>query len=127
MVVTSRVTDDWVELIFSDTGCGIPADEFESIFEDFKQVDGTSTREVGGTGIAFSSSFHFLLLFKTNFQTGLGLSIAKRLIELHGGTIEVSSVLEKGSVFTIKLPTKLVIDENSSQKISITTELERGR
>ena len=69
MVVTSRVTDDWVELIFSDTGCGIPADEFESIFEDFKQVDGTSTREVGGTGTAFFFLFSFSpLLFKTNFQ-----------------------------------------------------------
>ena len=50
VVVTSTVTDDWVELIFSDTGCGIPASEFETIFEEFTQVDGSITRDVGGTG-----------------------------------------------------------------------------
>jgi signal transduction histidine kinase len=40
-----------VQITVSDTGCGIPASEIGAIFEDFKQVDGTSSREIGGTGI----------------------------------------------------------------------------
>jgi signal transduction histidine kinase len=51
IVVSNRMTDDWVELIISDSGRGIPASELESIFEDFKQVDGSSSREIGGTGM----------------------------------------------------------------------------
>ena len=66
---------------------GIPEDAFVQIFEDFKQLDGGATREVGGTG--------------------LGLSIAKRLIELQGGTITVKSQMGVGSSFTITLPMKL--------------------
>ena len=60
MIIRSEVTDDWVQLTFSDTGCGIAASEFETIFEDFKQADGGSDRELGGTG---SSSYTFIYIF----------------------------------------------------------------
>jgi signal transduction histidine kinase len=67
-----------------DSGPGIaPADQAK-IFEEFQQVDNTSTREKGGTG--------------------LGLAISKRIVEMHGGRILVESQLGKGSTFTIKLP-----------------------
>ena len=67
-----------------DSGPGIaPADQAK-IFEEFQQVDNTSTREKGGTG--------------------LGLAISKRIVEMHGGGISVESQLGKGSTFTIKLP-----------------------
>jgi len=67
-----------------DSGPGIaPADQAK-IFEEFQQVDNTSTREKGGTG--------------------LGLAISKRIVEMHGGRISVESQLGKGSTFTIKLP-----------------------
>jgi len=67
-----------------DSGPGIaPADQAK-IFEEFQQVDNTSTREKGGTG--------------------LGLAISKRIVEMHGGRISVESKLGKGSTFTIKLP-----------------------
>lgn len=68
----------------SDTGIGIPENKFETIFNSFEQGDGSTEREYGGTG--------------------LGLSVTKQLVELHGGTIEVSSEMGKGSIFTITLP-----------------------
>lgn len=81
---------------------GIPEESFGQIFEDFKQLDSGTTREVGGTG--------------------LGLSIAKRLIELHGGTITVKSELGVGSSFTITLPMKLksksTVDQSSAEPAS---------
>lgn len=77
-------------LIFrvEDTGCGIAEENLEKIFEDFKQVDSRRNREVEGTG--------------------LGLSITKHLVTLMKGTIEVESVYGQGTVFTVKIPQKIV-------------------
>ncbi|MBF0473808.1 MAG: response regulator [Nitrospirae bacterium] len=63
----------------SDTGIGIPEDKISTIFETFRQVDGSTTREYGGTG--------------------LGLSITSKLVELMGGELLVKSQLGKGSSF----------------------------
>ncbi len=74
------------EVIISvaDSGIGIPEDKQENIFEEFMQVDGSSTRAVGGTG--------------------LGLSISRHFIEMHGGRIWVESTVDVGSTFYIALP-----------------------
>ena len=72
----------------SDTGIGIPADQLESVFAEFRQVDPTITREFGGTG--------------------LGLSITKRFVELHGGRIWVESELGQGSTFFFTVPLRVV-------------------
>jgi two-component system OmpR family sensor kinase len=69
----------------SDTGCGIPKDELPHIFNRFYQLDRSRKGEVG--------------------HSGLGLSITKRILELHDRTIEVTSSLNSGTTFTFQLPT----------------------
>jgi signal transduction histidine kinase len=74
-----------VELLVCDDGCGLSRDFLPYIFDRFRQADGTSTREHGGLG--------------------LGLSIARNLVELHGGTIRAESEGEgRGTTFIIRLP-----------------------
>jgi signal transduction histidine kinase/DNA-binding NarL/FixJ family response regulator len=82
--VTAEAASDWVALSVADTGIGIPPDKLETIFQPFGQGDSSITREYGGAG--------------------LGLSITKQLVELHGGRIGVVSVPGQGSRFTVELP-----------------------
>ncbi|MGB5810617.1 MAG: ATP-binding protein [Polyangiales bacterium] len=73
-----------VVLEVRDSGRGIEADKVARIFDAFYQIDGGTTREHGGAG--------------------LGLSIAKQLVDAHDGRIEVTSVVDEGTVFVITLP-----------------------
>ena len=73
-----------LDVTVEDTGIGIPADKLETIFEQFSQVDGSSTRRHEGTG--------------------LGLAISERLARLQGGSISVSSIEGAGSTFSLSLP-----------------------
>jgi signal transduction histidine kinase len=77
------------ELVYRvvDTGIGIPKEEIGKVFDEFRQVDATVTREFGGTG--------------------LGLSITKRFIEMHGGRIGVESELGQGSTFWFAVPVRM--------------------
>ena len=68
----------------TDTGPGIAAEEQGRIFEEFQQVDNSSTRQKGGSG--------------------LGLAISRRIVEMHGGTITVDSAPGRGTTFGIHLP-----------------------
>jgi PAS domain S-box-containing protein len=78
-----------VELTVSDTGIGIPAEFLPHVFERFRQADAGFTRERGGLG--------------------LGLSIARQLTEMHGGTIDVSSAgVGHGATFRVKIPLMIV-------------------
>jgi signal transduction histidine kinase len=67
-----------------DEGIGMPAEKHQRIFERFYQIDGSSRRRFGGTGI--------------------GLAIVKRIIDAHEGEIWVESELNKGSAFLFTLP-----------------------
>jgi len=78
---------EFVEIAVADTGIGIPATELESIFGEFRQIDSSISREYGGSG--------------------LGLSIAKRFVELHGGTIWAESQVGRGSVFHFRIPLRV--------------------
>jgi signal transduction histidine kinase len=82
--VTAMTQGDWVEVCVSDTGEGIPVEDLPYIFERFYRVDRSRARATGGSG--------------------LGLTIAKRLVEAHGGQITVQSELGKGSSFSFTLP-----------------------
>ena len=78
---------DKVKVCVRDTGIGIPLNKLEEIFQAFSQIDTSTTRKVGGTG--------------------LGLPISRRLVELHGGNLWAESEGEgKGSVFFLELPTE---------------------
>ena len=73
-----------IEIRVRDTGVGLSDVEKERVFDAFYQVDSGSTREVGGAG--------------------LGLSIVKRLVEAHGGSIRVEDNEPRGAVFVVTLP-----------------------
>ena len=83
--VTSEVTTNgWARVSVADTGTGIPADDLPLVFERFYRVDPSRTRSTGGAG--------------------LGLTIAKQLVEAHGGSIHAESEPGKGSRFVFELP-----------------------
>jgi signal transduction histidine kinase len=81
-----------------DTGIGIPMELLESVFQEFTQVDTTTTRKVGGTG--------------------LGLPISRKLIQMHGGRLwaESTGVDGEGSSFYIFLPIEARINEEDQQE-----------
>ncbi|MGJ8650043.1 MAG: ATP-binding protein [Opitutaceae bacterium] len=91
VVENSNERDDTLYFEVVDTGCGIPAEKFDLLFEAFSQVDSSTTRQYGGTG--------------------LGLVISKRLIERMEGRMWVDSVVGEGSNFQftvqLKLPNEL--------------------
>ncbi|MDF1572992.1 MAG: two-component regulator propeller domain-containing protein [Bacteroidales bacterium] len=93
ITVSIEITQDHLVVIrVKDTGIGIPEDRLEHVFDRFYQVDESSTRENEGTGI--------------------GLALARELVELHKGNISASSKVNFGSEFVVTLP----LDKNRSEK-----------
>jgi signal transduction histidine kinase/DNA-binding response OmpR family regulator len=82
--VSASYNEDWVTVKVADTGLGIPEDKLDTIFEEFTQVDASTTRRAGGTG--------------------LGLPITRHFVQMHGGEINVESKMGVGSVFAFTLP-----------------------
>jgi len=82
--IKAKQADGAVEISVSDTGIGIAPEDQPKIFEEFRQVGGDYAHKVEGTG--------------------LGLTLAKKFVELHGGKIWVESEVGKGSKFTFTLP-----------------------
>ncbi len=89
----SRMDGARVLITVKDTGLGIPPDHLESVFQEFSQVDTSTTRKAGGTG--------------------LGLPISRRLIEMHGGRLwaESTGIEGEGSTFFVELPIEARITE----------------
>jgi signal transduction histidine kinase len=86
VAITAEVADGRYTVAVRDTGPGIAEADQARIFEEFQQVDNTNTRKKGGTG--------------------LGLAIAKRIMEMHGGTLSVQSAPGQGSTFRMILPVR---------------------
>jgi signal transduction histidine kinase len=84
--VKAALADGVVEISISDTGIGIAPEDQEAIFEEFRQVGGDEARKREGTG--------------------LGLTLTKKFVEMHGGRIWVESEVGKGSTFRFTLPTR---------------------
>lgn len=96
----------YLEIIVKDTGIGIPKESIKDVFESFKQIENTLTKEYKGTG--------------------LGLSIVEKMVELMGGEIKVESEFGKGTTFTLYLPLKysedIKLTKNNTEKINIGIE-----
>jgi signal transduction histidine kinase len=84
VTIRARPTHGGVQIDVIDTGIGIRPDDLQAIWEDFRQVDQSRTREFGGTG--------------------LGLSITRKLLDRLGGSVTVQSVYSEGSTFSVTLP-----------------------
>jgi signal transduction histidine kinase len=84
--LTATRTDDHVCIAVSDSGIGIKSEHLGAIWEDFRQIDQSRTREFGGTG--------------------LGLSITRKLLERLGGSVDVASSYGVGTTFTVWLPVR---------------------
>lgn len=82
--IENREGQPYLRIAVSDTGIGIAPEHFDLVFERFKQADASVSRKYGGTG--------------------LGLAISRKLAQLMGGDIYLSSEVGKGSVFTVLLP-----------------------
>ncbi len=86
ITINAKLTNQHIQVAVTDTGIGIKSEDMDKIFEAFRQLDASYARRYEGTG--------------------LGLTLTKRLVELHGGEIWVKSEYGKGSTFTFTLPLK---------------------
>jgi two-component system NtrC family sensor kinase len=87
LTISTNKTNGFLEVSFKDTGVGIPKENMEKLF---------------------------LPLFTTKAKgTGMGLSVCKKLVDMHGGTIKVESEIGKGTTVTVKLP---ITKENGGEK-----------
>lgn len=84
VIISAQQTGDYVLVQVQDEGIGIAEEQLEQVFDIFYQVDSSSTRRYGGTGV--------------------GLAIVRLILENHGSQIYVASALNQGSVFSFKLP-----------------------
>ncbi len=98
-----RSVNPWLEIAVKDTGIGIPEEKINSIFDSFTQVQSSTAREFGGTG--------------------LGLAVTKKLVDLHKGSLHVDSKVGEGSLFTVRLPCDSPLSDESpvNDRTPITT------
>jgi GAF domain-containing protein len=92
--ITAKAVDGHFSVGVTDTGPGIPLEEQKRVFEQFHQVDNSTTKAKGGTG--------------------LGLAIAKQIVEMHGGRIWVESTLGQGATFQMELPIRAEIGKGTA-------------
>ncbi len=94
IAIAAHAAGEGVEVVVTDTGISIPEPELARVFDDFHQVDGSSSRTYGGAGI--------------------GLSLVRTLVKMLGGEIRVQSAVGRGSTFTLRIPTCLAVPAASA-------------
>lgn len=100
--VLLTVKEEWVTVLVKDTGRGIPADQLPHIFNRFFQADEAKTEDVPGTGI--------------------GLTLVKELVHLHGGTIDVRSIENKRTSFRLRFPLMSIsASEQAGEEVFMST------
>ena len=104
ILVDIKDNDEFVEISVKDNGIGIEVNDLEIIFDRFKQVDKSLSRNAEGTGI--------------------GLSLVKSIVELHGGHIYVESKFGEGSRFIVVLPSRELMQGNILFSSKIKTKIE---
>ncbi len=97
---TNLISSTYLKIAVTDTGIGISAENIKKLFQPFIQIDSALNRQYNGTG--------------------LGLALVKRIVELHGGSVELTSELGVGSCFAVKLPLNL---ENPNLEIQTQYDL----
>jgi adenylate cyclase len=97
---------DCIEFAVIDTGIGIDADQMQRLYEEFSQGHASTARQYGGTG--------------------LGLAITRRLCQMMGGDVTVTSEIRKGSTFTVRLPVAQTWSTRQQETGAPTPELRRG-
>ena len=102
ITVSARREGEHVAIAVTDSGIGIPEDARQLIFEEFRQVDSSSTRRHGGTG--------------------LGLSISRHFARLLQGDITVQSQLGRGSTFTVRIPLRHESDQPAPEPLATAVE-----
>ncbi|MCP4427201.1 MAG: response regulator [Chloroflexi bacterium] len=95
-----------IHLAVKDTGIGIPSERMDRLFQSFSQVDASTTRQYGGTG--------------------LGLIISQRLVELMGGKIWVESEVGKGSIFHLSIKARQIVEPKTTD-LSLEQQLLAGK
>jgi CheY-like chemotaxis protein/anti-sigma regulatory factor (Ser/Thr protein kinase) len=108
---TSSLTPlNYLKIAVIDTGIGISAENIQKLFQPFIQIDSALNRQYTGTG--------------------LGLALVKRLVELHGGTVELTSEVGVGSCFAINLPFNVgsqAIEEQTEQDLSKQSQISQSQ
>lgn len=105
ITVTARIDDNHMVIAVSDTGSGIPHHELERIFNAFYQVNIDHKKE----------------------GLGLGLSIAKNIVEKLQGEIFVESILDKGTTFTFTMPLAMAVDSNKEKQLTLVSDAQALR
>jgi PAS domain S-box-containing protein len=95
----SEDESSWIEFKVTDTGIGISAVNQLKLFQPFVQLDSSLNRQYAGTG--------------------LGLTLVKQIVELHGGTVDLKSELQQGSCFTVQLPHTCLLSDQETCSFSI--------
>jgi len=94
ITVSAHLNNDTVKVEVADTGIGISQKDIDQLFDEFYRVDNKINQNVKGTG--------------------LGLPLAKKIVEAHGGKMWITSQLKKGTIFHFTLPLKQPSPDNSS-------------